>query len=140
MRLNKEPGESPISRPDLAKEYPLVAQVTIKPGLFSHAQYRTLPWLKEIMPEPWIEINSEKAKELGIKKDDTVLVESPRGSIKVKAKITQGIDPRVVSITHGWGQSYAHGAIGNVITPDQESCLVSGSTGNRSFLCRISKA
>jgi len=92
------------------------------------------------MPEPWVEINSEKAEELGIKKGDTVLVESPRGNIKVKAKITQGIDSRVVSITHGWGQPYAYGAIGNVITPDQECCPISGATGNRSFLCRISKA
>jgi anaerobic selenocysteine-containing dehydrogenase len=135
-----EPAESPISRPDLAKDFPMVCQATIKPGLFTHAMFRTLPWLRDIAPEPWVEINTEKAKELGISDRDMVMVESPRASIKVKAKLTEGIDPRLVSVTHGWGQAYAHGAIDNLITPDEGECPVCGATGNRSFLCRISKA
>jgi len=135
-----EPAESPLSRPDLTDRYPLICQATIKPGLFTHAQHRTLPFLKEIMPEPWIEINTEKANELGISDGDIVEVESPRGSLKIKARLTRGIDPRVVSMTHGWGQAYAHGVITNLITPDEEECPVSGANGNRSFLCRVSKA
>ena len=63
----REPAESPISRPDLARDYPVIGQVGIKPGLFTHGQYRTLPWLREIMPEPWAEINSGQAERLGIR-------------------------------------------------------------------------
>lgn len=136
----KEPMESPISRPDLAKDYPLICGASYKPGLYIHASYRTLPWLKERMPDPWVEIDPEKAKELGISEGDMVIVESPRGSIEVRAKLHEGIDPRVVELTHGWGQAYAHGALDNLITPDVDTCPISGATGNRSFLCRVRKA
>jgi anaerobic selenocysteine-containing dehydrogenase len=138
----REPTESPFSRPDLAENFPLICQATIKPGLFTHGMFRTLPWLNEVEPEPWVEMSPEKTEELGINDGDNVVVESPRGSIKVKARITAGIDPRVVSITHGWGQAYATGAMSNMITPDPEDgeCPISGATGNRAFLCRISKA
>jgi anaerobic selenocysteine-containing dehydrogenase len=133
----EEPGESPISRPDLAKEYPLICNDSIKPGLFVHNQYRTLPWLKRIMPEAWVEIHPQKAKELGVKDGEMVVVESPRGSIKVKAQFAEDIDPSTVFIPHGWGQPYAHGQADNYITPDSPRCPVSGSTSNRAFLCRV---
>ena len=135
----KEPEESPISRPDMAEEYPLICNDSIKPGLFVHNQYRTLPWLKRIMPEPWVEIHPQKAEELGIKDKEMVVVESPRGNIRVQARLTEGIDPGTVFIPHGWGQPYAHGQADNNLTPDSPRCPVSGSTSNRAFLCRIRK-
>jgi anaerobic selenocysteine-containing dehydrogenase len=69
-----------------------------------------------------------------------VTVESPRGSIKIQARVTDAVDPRVVFITYGWGQAYAHGANANVLTPDDSVCPVSGATGSRSFLCRVRKS
>ena len=136
-----EPAESPITRPDLITDYPFICQATIKPGLFTHGMFRTLPWLNEIEAEPWVEINTEKAKELSINDGDTVVVESVTGALEVKARVTEGIHPNVVSMTHGWGQAYAHGVMSNRITPDPEDgeCPISGATGNRSFLCRIRK-
>lgn len=136
----EEPGESPISRSDLAKEFPLVCCIAIKPVQYTHAQFRTVPWLREIMPEPWVEINPLKAKELGIEDGEMVVVESPRGSIEVKAKLIEGIDSGTVFIPHGWGEPYAHGSADNFITPGSPCCPISASTGNRSFLCRIRKA
>jgi len=46
----------------------------------------------------------------------------------------------VVSVAWGWGQPYAFGDLANVVTDDTGRCPVSGSTGNRSFLCRVVKA
>jgi anaerobic selenocysteine-containing dehydrogenase len=135
----EEPGESPVSRPDMAEEYPIICNDSIKPGLFVHNQYRTLPWLKRIMPEPWVEIHPQKAEELGIKDKEMVVVESPRGNIRVRARFTEGIDPGTVFIPHGWGQPYAHGQPDNYLTPDLPRCPVSGSTSNRAFLCRVRK-
>ncbi|MBL7167585.1 molybdopterin-dependent oxidoreductase [Candidatus Bathyarchaeota archaeon] len=135
-----EPAESPYSTPKLAEDYPLVGGVSLHLGLFTHTQYRQLPWLKEIYPRAFVEINPETAEGLGVADGDEVYVESPRDRIRVAAKLTEGISPRVVSVAWGWGQPYAFGDLANVVTDDGERCPVSGSTGNRSFLCRVVKA
>ncbi len=135
-----EPGESPVSRPDLLKEYPLVCMAGLKPGLYTHTQFHSLPWLKEIMPDPWIEIHFQKAEELGIRDGDLVVVESLRGSIEIKCKTIDTMDPRVVAITHGWGDRYVTPQpITNILTPHDIRCPISDSTSNRCFLVKVIK-
>ena len=136
----REPAESPFSRPNLAKNYPLVCGTGLHLGLYTHTQYRILPWLRELIPRAFVEIHPKKAAELGISDGDEVFVESPRDKIKVVAKVTEEVDPRVVIVTWGWGQPYAFGDRTNLITDDRERCPISGATGNRSFLCRVRKA
>ena len=86
----EEPGERPISGNDMAEKYPLLCSAAIKPVLYTHNQFRTVEWLREIMPDPWVEIHPQRAKDLGIGDGELVVVESPRGSIKVKAKLSRG--------------------------------------------------
>jgi len=136
----KEPGESPISRPDLAEEYPLICMAGIKPGVYTHTQFHGLPWLREIMPEPWVEIHSQKAGELGFQDGDIVVVTSPRGSIEIKCKITNTMDPRVVALTHGWGDPYVGTQpVTNILTTHDIRCPISGATSNRCFLVKVTK-
>jgi anaerobic selenocysteine-containing dehydrogenase len=97
-------------------------------------------WLNEIVPESYVEVHPQTAAELHIKDGERVKIETKRGSIEVAAKITEATDPRVVFITYGWGQPYAHGACVNVLTDMMKRCPISGANGNRSFLCRIRKA
>jgi len=140
LPVYREPGESPVSRPDLAKEYPLVCMASLKPGLYTHSQYRDLPWLREIMPDPWIEIHPQKAEELGIMDGNIVVVKSPRGSIELKCKVINTMNPRVVAITHGWGNPFAGDhPITNVLTPSEVRCPISDATSNRCFLVKVSK-
>ena len=135
-----EPAESPLSTPEVAKDYPLVCGVSVHLGLFTHTQYRTLPWLKEIYPGASVYINPATAGRLRIDDGNPVYVESPRGRIGVSARVTGEVDPRVVQVTWGWGQPYASGDRANTLTGDAERCPISGATGNRSFLCRVVKA
>jgi len=135
----EEPGESPFSQPNLAKEYPFICSDAIKPILYTHNQFRTVPWLREIMPDPWVEIHPQDAKELNIVDGEHVIVETPRGQIEVKTKLSNDIHPNTVFLPHGWGEPYAHGSADNEITPDSIRCPISGATGNRSFLCKIVK-
>ena len=135
----KEPAESPYSKPDLAEDYPLVCGTGLKPGQFTHTQFRTLPSLNLIHPHPFVEIHPDTASELDIKEGDWVFVDSPRGKIRVEARLTVGVHPKVLMVAHGWGQPYASGQPDNILTDDIERCPISGATGNRSFLCRIYK-
>jgi|SoiMethySBSTD1v2_1073268.scaffolds.fasta_scaffold84860_3 anaerobic selenocysteine-containing dehydrogenase len=66
---------------------------------------RDQPWLLEQPAvhlraswESWVEIHPKTAADLGIKEDDWVWVESPKGHIKLHAKLYPGTRPDVVHI------------------------------------------
>lgn len=136
-----EPAASFVSKPELAQEYSLVCSTSLKLGIHTHTQFRTLPWIREIEPEPFAEIHPRTATDRGIKDGDWMLVESPKGSIRVRARLRFTVHPRVVIVTHGYGQPYAGNEdLPNLITSDNERDPIAGVTGNRSFLCKVRKA
>ena len=94
--------ESPISKPDMVKEYPYILITGARSPVFFHSEHRMLPWLREAHPDPIIEIHPDTAKKHNIKDGDWVYIETPRGRVKQKAQLTTGIDPRVVAAQHGW--------------------------------------
>jgi len=131
----REPLESPVSRPELVEKYPLVLTTGARSTVYLHSGYRNLPSLRELQPEPFIEINPETASSLGIADGSIVTVESPRGSIKIKAKLTEDVHPRVVSIQMGWSEANV-----NFLTSNETSEPVLGLVGLRSVVCRVTKA
>ncbi len=70
------------------------------------------PWLQESMAihldekwHNWAEINPQTAQQLGIHDGDLILLESPRGTIKLKAKLYEGALPQVVNVPLGEGHT-----------------------------------
>ncbi len=61
-----------------------------------------MPWLREIRPDPIVEIHPDTAQQHGIEEGDWVYITSPRGRVKERAKLNAGIDPRVIVAEHGW--------------------------------------
>jgi len=136
-----EPAASPISTPELAEKYPFICSTGLKLGIHTHTQFRTLPWIREIEPDPFGELHPRMALELGIKNGDWMIVESPEGAIKVRARVRATVHPRVVMVTHGYGEPYAGNEdLPNLITSEKERDPIAGATGNRSFLCAVRKA
>jgi len=131
----KEPDESAISRPDLASEYPLILTTGPRTVAYLHSEFRNLPSLRRLVPEPLIEINPKIAASLGIASGNLVEVESPRGSIELKAKVTGDIHPGVVCIQHGWNEANA-----NLLTDDEARDPVSGFLSFKSMMGRVTKA
>lgn len=97
-----EPADSPYSRPDLAKDYPLICITGVKSEMFFHSEYRQVPYLRELHMFPEVEINPKTATELGIKQGDWVWIETPKGRIRQKAVLTEGIHCRMISAQHHW--------------------------------------
>jgi ferredoxin-nitrate reductase len=60
------------------------------------------PELNDAAPEPWAELASSDAERLGVGEGDWVRVETPRGRVRVRARIT-GIRPGVVFIPFHYG-------------------------------------
>jgi len=94
--------ESPVSDPELNKEYPLILTTGTKSPVFFHSEGRQIPNLREIETDPLVDINPKTAGKLGIKEGSWVWIETPRGRIRQKARLTDGIDPRVIHTPHGW--------------------------------------
>jgi formate dehydrogenase (coenzyme F420) alpha subunit len=131
----EEPAESPASRPDIAIKYPLVLTVGAHVGYFTHSRFRNVPVLRRSSPYPVAEINTKTALERDISNGDGVIVESLRGSIKLRASVTDDILPGVISLLHGWTEANA-----NLLTDDGQRDPVSGYPAFRSLLCDVRKA
>jgi anaerobic selenocysteine-containing dehydrogenase len=134
LPVYKEPAESPVSRPDLAIEYPLILTTGVKLEMYTHSMMRNIPELYEQFPKNLLEINPKTAMGLGIADGNVVGVESPRGRIECPAYITDRIDPRVVSLYHGFAASNC-----NILTDNEALDPVTGSTGLKSLLCKVEK-
>jgi anaerobic selenocysteine-containing dehydrogenase len=141
-----EVPESPISKPDLVQKYPYIFNAGLRTPTFFHAAGRMIPWLREIRPDPIAEIHPETAQRHGIKDGQWIAIESPRGRIKQRAKIYDGIDPQVITSEHGWWfpeiKDPGHGwdiSNANILTDNAfETCDPNmGSTNLRVCLCNI---
>jgi anaerobic selenocysteine-containing dehydrogenase len=142
----REPPESPVSTPDLHHLYPYILITGARSPGFFHTENRQVPWLRELHREPIVEIHPQTAETEGIQEGDWVVIESPRGRVRQRAKIFAGIDPRVVSAQHAWwfperrdpGHGWEESNI-NILTDNAfESCdPAMGATSVRTLLCKI---
>ena len=144
-----EPPETPVSRPDLAKKYPITLITGARFRPMHHSEHRQVRTLRKLHPYPIAEINPDTARQLGIGEGDWVVIETPRGKIKQKAKLTSRILPKMVESQHGWWFPEEIGedpvlfrvfeSNVNVLTPDSEK-FCDPPTGAVTFgplLCRI---
>lgn len=140
--------ESPISRPDLAEKYPYILNAGLRIPVFFHSANRQIPWLRQIRPYPIVELHPDTARKHGIREMDWVWIESPRGRVRQRAKLNDGIHPSVVVAEHGWWypeiKEEDHGwEISNInlLTDDSYESLdpVMGATNLRVLLCNISR-
>lgn len=99
--IYRELPETPRSDPDLAEEFPLIF-TSWKSGPFRHSGGRQIKALRGLHPEPVVWIHPETAAKLGIEDGDWVYVETRRGRIRQKAKLTEDIAPRVVGVDYAW--------------------------------------
>jgi formate dehydrogenase major subunit len=88
---------------------------------------RNLPWLVELVPQPYVEISEELAGEKGIKSGDLLKVSSARGSIELAAMVTKRLKPfnlsgktiHEVAIPWHWGWAgLSTGPSANVLSPN----------------------
>ena len=129
----REPTESPVSTPELTRQYPLIITTGGRVPVFRHSELRNIPILREIVPELLVSINPTTAMKLGIDDGDPVMVESPRGSMEAKAYFTQGIDPRVVQVPSHWsGMNNV-----NKIMDNKDCAPMIGSIQLRCQLCTV---
>jgi anaerobic selenocysteine-containing dehydrogenase len=100
----REPPESPTATPELLAKYPLIFSDYHTSKVYTASWLRNVPLLREILPHPTLQIHPDTAQARDIENGDWVLVESPYGTMKMKAEIFPGIRPDTVMALHGWWQ------------------------------------
>ncbi|MEM2635689.1 MAG: molybdopterin dinucleotide binding domain-containing protein [Candidatus Nezhaarchaeales archaeon] len=134
LPVHVEPKESPLSNPKLAESYPLILTTGSRTVWFLHSQLRKVKQLRDKCPEPVAEINPLTAEKYGVTDNQVVVVETLRGSIRIKVKVTKDIMPNVVNIPHGWAEANV-----NVLTSEEPENEVVGFPGLKACLCRIAR-
>ena len=88
---------------------------------------RNIPWLNELVKEPFVEMSHKLADQLGVKLGDKVKVSSARGNVTVKAMVTDrarpltinGEETHMVWMPYSWGfKGLSKGPSTNYITID----------------------
>lgn len=144
----QEPPESPLSTPDLWKEYPLVLTTGTRINAFFLSENRQMPSLRRQNPVPLATLHPETASKYGISHGDWMFIETPRGKITQKANVTEQMRPGVVNCQIGWwlpeekrkpffGSFEVNANVLTTMDPPFDPCM--GTYQLRGLLCRIQK-
>jgi anaerobic selenocysteine-containing dehydrogenase len=144
----EEPLISPRSRPDLADRFPFVLSCA-KSLFFCETQHRQVAVLRKSAPDPQVELHPGTAESRGIHAGDWVSVNTPRGSVRARAKLNASLDPLVVFAQHGWWEACdelglpgyppygPESANLNLVLPQTPSDPISGSSPMRATVCDV---
>jgi len=138
----REPDESPISSPELYREYPLVLTTGGRNIVYYHSSHRNIPSLRKRSPDPQLQIHPDTAKAINVEDGEWVYLSSPRGRVKIRAQYFRDIHPKVVHSPHGYWYGVDEGwkSINiNMITDDKPLCPVTASVPIKALLCRVEK-
>jgi anaerobic selenocysteine-containing dehydrogenase len=133
-----------------AEEYPLLL-VNYKTMMHAEGRGANQPWLQESFSArlnerwgAWLEIDPEDAEQLGIEDGEMVWLESPRGRIRVKARLFPG-SRGVVSMPYEYGhQAYGRWAAGRGVTANALAGTVvdplAGMSADQGIRVRVRRA
>jgi len=122
LPVHLDPLETPLD-PE-GKKYPL-SFIQGHTRFRTHSMFANVSSLQKLNPEPTVEINPQDAKERNISDNDMVTVFNDRAKTTLKARVTEGVRPRVVNISEGWWlDQFKEGSVNHlthdVINPVQE--------------------
>lgn len=138
-----EPKEGPLARPDLAEQFPLVFSSGSRVTTDFRSQFHNVPELVKQKPEPTVTMNTQDAGERNISTGDLVEVVTARGSVRLRAYVTDNIMHGVIDASMGGG-----GPVGpkawqdcnvNDLTDLQRYDPISGFPVYKALLCEVVK-
>jgi len=127
-----EPAQSPVSTPELAKEFPLILISGARRKAFTHTQMRHVPKLRALEPEPFAEIHPATCERYGVRDGERIRLSTRKGSITMRVKAEPRLMPGVVSVPHGWSQANV-----NLLTDMETRDPITGYPDFKALLCKV---
>jgi anaerobic selenocysteine-containing dehydrogenase len=134
----REPEKSPQGSrwKGLGHTYPLILSTGNRNSYYTHSQYRRVRVLMEKNPEPLAELGPNTAQQFAIRDGDPIIIETDRGQVKMKARVSERVAESVVLVPHGWpGEANA-----NLLTDTRCREPIMGYPQMKSLLCAVRKA
>jgi anaerobic selenocysteine-containing dehydrogenase len=95
-------SESEWMKPEYKEEYPFVLTTGARTYCFFHSENRHVPILREINPDPRVEVNPKTAARLNIYDGQWCRVYNMFGECYMKAKVSPIVKEDVIHAQHGW--------------------------------------
>jgi anaerobic selenocysteine-containing dehydrogenase len=127
---------NPISFADTMGAEALIGISGERTNRFTHTQFHTIPWLTQGETGGTVDLHPEDAQARNITAGQWLTLSSPRGVVRMQARISEAVHPGVVRIAWGWGEVDPEANVNN-LTDDERRDPVTGTPSNRSFMCRI---
>lgn len=139
-----EPGEGPRSQPGLTRRFPLVFSSGSRVTTDFRSQHHGIPELCKDRPEPAVSIHTGDAETRGIGNGELVRLSTPRGSVRLRARVTDDIVQGTVDADMGGGgpvgpQAWQDCNI-NELTDLDRYDPISGFPAYKSLLCDVRRA
>ncbi len=131
-------NENPISFAGQSDEEAMIGTSGERTNRFTHSQFHNIPSLLRREPEGFVDIHPDDAKQRKIFNGDLLKLETPRGHIRMKARISDVVHPGAIQIAWGWGEVDPDFNLNN-LTDDDRRDPVTATPSNRSFMCKIEK-
>jgi len=134
--------------PEVPKEYPLLL-TNAKEDAYMLTGYKMIASLRNMKPEPIVELNPVTAEKAGLKDGDMLYIETKKGRIMQRLCLNPDLDPRVVFAAFGWwfpeeGPSKLYGwrksNINVLLENEPPYDPTTGSAQLRGIPCRVYKA
>jgi anaerobic selenocysteine-containing dehydrogenase len=129
-----EPKLSPVSTPEVAAAYPLVLGTGSRLPMFIHSRLFRVSWTRSLRRDAMVDLNPADAATYGINQGDLVELSTPRGSIQVKANVTEVAARGVAHMYHDYPEADV-----NSLLPGDYLDPISGFPGFKSLLCAVKK-
>jgi anaerobic selenocysteine-containing dehydrogenase len=130
----QEPKLSPRSTPEVAARFPLVLTTGSRLPMYQHSRTFRLGWTRGLRPDASADINPQDAAARAVRAGDWVNLSTPRGSVRVRANLTEVVPAGVVGIYHAWPEA----DVNRLVEPDYLD-PISGFPGFKSLLCEVTK-
>jgi len=141
-----EPPISPVSQPELAKDYPLLLISGCKVLPFFHSAGRQIPSLRRLHPRPMVDVHPSTALRLGLADGDPAVVKTPDGQAQFFVHLDGRLAEDVVHAEHAWWYPEraqpGHGwreSCANLLYGHRHFDPHSGAEAIRGTLCRVER-
>ncbi len=126
----------PISFTETAGPDALIGISGARVNRFTHTQFFHIPALRRGDPEPTADLHPEEAAQRGIVPGRMLTITTPRGRVRLRARLTSAVPRGVVRLAWGWGEVDPEMNVNN-LTDDDRRDPVTGTPSSRSFMCYL---
>jgi anaerobic selenocysteine-containing dehydrogenase len=118
----------PDRSPEETSKYPLHFMSPKWNRYFVNSSHANQPRLLSAAGDATLRLHPSDASARGIQDGDRVRVFNQRGSVTLRAQLTDDMLPNIVILLHGWWASRIGGSSANALTPDSLADLGGGGT------------